>query len=88
MSVYVKAKFRNRGIGKKLIDEILATGQKCGLHTIISRITEGNQASIHLHKMAGFHDIGVMREVGRKFDRLLDVRLMQLIYPQESVSKN
>ena len=81
MSVYIKAEFRNQGIGKKLMDEILAAGQKCGLHTIVSRITEGNEASIHLHRVAGFQDIGVMREVGHKFDRLLDIRLMQLIYP-------
>ncbi len=81
ISIYIKDGFRNQGIGKKLMSAIMDAGEKRGLHTVLSRITEGNEASIHLHETAGFEDIGVMREVGRKFNRLLDVRLMQRIYP-------
>ena len=84
LSIYVKAQFRSRGIGKRLMAEIMAAGEECSLHTVISRITEGNLASIHLHELFGFENIGVMREVGYKFDRLLDVRLMQKIYPRRS----
>ncbi len=60
--------------------EILAEGQKSGLHTVLSRIVEGNDSSIHLHEAAGFKNVGTMREVGYKFDQLLDVRIMQLIF--------
>jgi len=81
ISIYIKQEFRNHGIGKKLMTAIMREGERIGLHTVIARITEGNQSSIHLHEEAGFEDIGVMREVGRKFGRLLDVRLMQRIYP-------
>ena len=79
-SLYVKQKFRNRGIGRRLLENLMQEGERAGLHTVIARITEGNEESIRLHQSVGFEHIGVMREVGRKFDRLLDVCLMQRIY--------
>jgi phosphinothricin acetyltransferase len=81
ISIYVKQEYRNKGVGKKLMSAIMREGERVGLHTVITRITEGNQVSIRLHEAAGFENIGVMREVGRKFNKLLDVRLMQRIYP-------
>ena len=80
LSVYVKEKFRNQGIGRKLMETVLAAGKKAGLHTVISRIAGGNDISIHLHREFDFADIGVMKEVGNKFGQLLDVYLMQKIY--------
>jgi L-amino acid N-acyltransferase len=80
LSIYIKEPFRNQGIGKQLMKELMSAGERCGLHTVLSRITDDNQASIHLHEMEGFENIGVMKEVGFKFNRLLDVRLMQYIY--------
>ncbi len=80
ISIYVRERCRGRGIGSQLMTEVTIAGERCGLHTILARITEGNLASIRLHRSAGFEDIGVMREVGYKFNQLLDVRLMQLIY--------
>ncbi|HHX95422.1 MAG TPA: N-acetyltransferase [Clostridia bacterium] len=82
ISVYVKDGFRGRGIGRKLMEEIIARGRAAGLHTILARITASNEQSIYLHEAFGFQHIGVMREVGRKFGMLLDVCLMQLIFPQ------
>ncbi len=55
-------------------------GEVVGLHTIIARIAEGNAVSVHLHEAVGFELVGVMREVGKKFGKLLDVHLMQKIY--------
>ena len=80
LSVYVKEKFRNRGIGRKLMQAVLEEGKKAGLHTIISRIAGGNDVSIHLHRQFDFADTGVMKEVGNKFGQLLDVYLMQKMY--------
>ena len=80
ISLYVKEEFREKGIGRKLMKSIIQEGQKVGLHTVIARITEGNEISVHLHESVGFQHIGIMREVGRKFGKLLDVYLMQKIY--------
>ena len=59
---------------------IFCQDKRLGLYTIIARIAEGNDVSVHLAESFGFHYIGVMKEVGRKFGRLLDVHLMQKIY--------
>jgi phosphinothricin acetyltransferase len=84
ISVYVDEHFRGQGVGKALVNAIVAEGERVGLHTVIARIAEGNAVSIHLHEEAGFETIGVMREVGRKFDQLLDVYMMQKIYPSKA----
>ncbi len=80
VSLYVKQEFRGRGVGKKLLEALLREGEKAGLHTVIARIASGSDESLHLHESAGFEHIGVMREVGRKFGKLLDIHLMQKIY--------
>lgn len=77
ISVYVKDSFEKKGIGRKLIQEILKKGKKAGLHLIIARITNENQVSIHLHESVGFTQVGVMKECGYKFGKWLDVILMQ-----------
>jgi L-amino acid N-acyltransferase YncA len=79
-SVYVKPDWRGKGVGRKLSVKVLEEGKKTGLHTVILRIAEGNDASIKLAETLGFKQIGVMEEVGTKFGKVLDVILMQLIY--------
>jgi phosphinothricin acetyltransferase len=79
-SLYVREEHQGQGIGRKLMDSMIQEGRKAGLHTVIARIVEGNDVSIHLADSAGFKHIGIMKEVGRKFGRLLDVDMMQLIY--------
>ncbi|MFB3888800.1 MAG: N-acetyltransferase family protein [Candidatus Bathyarchaeia archaeon] len=79
-SLYVREGHRSRGIGRKLLHTIIQEGEKAGLHTIIARITEGNAASLHLFKSEGFEQTGIMKEVGRKFGKRLDVHIMQKIY--------
>jgi phosphinothricin acetyltransferase len=80
ISLYIQEGHQGKGIGKYLIEAIVKEGEKTGLHTIIARITEGNESSLHLHRSVGFTHIGIMKEVGKKFDKRLDVHLMQKIY--------
>lgn len=79
-SIYIKAGQRGKGLGKKLLKAVLDKGQELGFHTMIARITEGNAGSVYLHELMGFKHIGVMKEVGNKFGKILDVYLMQKIY--------
>jgi phosphinothricin acetyltransferase len=81
ISLYIKEEFRGKGAGRRLLEDILQAGEKAGLHTVLARITTANAVSIHLHKSVGFEQVGIMREVGKKFGRMLDVLLMQRIYP-------
>ncbi len=80
ISVYVRDGYRGKGIGKKLTEMVLEAGRNAGLHTVIALIESGNKVSLHIFGQFGFEHVGVMREVGNKFGRLLDVSVMQLIY--------
>ncbi|MCA1030358.1 N-acetyltransferase family protein [Bacillus timonensis] len=77
LSMYIHKDFRGQGAGKELMQQILKVAKRAHLHTIISRISDGNDASIHLHKQFGFNEIGTMKEVGKKFGRFIDVHIYQ-----------
>lgn len=79
ISMYIREGYWGQGIGRKLTKAIFKAGREAGIHTIISCITEGNDASLHLGKVLGFRRIGVIKEAGRKFGKLLDVYLNQII---------
>ena len=82
ISLYIKEGFRGKGIGRKLMEAIDAEARRLGLHTAVVRITEENVASLHLAERFGFRHVGVMREVGYKFGRWLDVYIMQKMYSE------
>jgi phosphinothricin acetyltransferase len=77
ISLYILPDFRHSGIGKQLLEVILAEAQHTELVSILARITEGNEHSIYLHNKNGFKLVGVMKSVGVKFDKLLDVTMLQ-----------
>lgn len=80
LSVYIDPKYRRRGVARGLIGEILAEARGRGdIHTVISVITGGNEASIALHKEFGFIHCGTIQEVGEKFGRKLDIVNYQLM---------
>jgi len=78
-SVYVRDDQRGAGVGRFLLDELLAIASRHGFHSVIARIVGGNEPSIALHRAAGFELVGTEREVGRKFRRWLDVVELQLL---------
>jgi len=80
ISLYVKEKYQGKGIGKKLMEEILKEGRKVGIHAVIARITDGNDVSINLHEEFGFEKVGMLKEVGKKFGKLLDVHVLEKIF--------
>jgi phosphinothricin acetyltransferase len=78
-SVYVHRDRQGEGIGGALLDALVARTREHGFHSIIARIVGGHAASIALHRRCGFAEVGVEREVGRKFGQWLDVVLMQVL---------
>jgi L-amino acid N-acyltransferase YncA len=80
ISIYIHPAHRDKGIGKQLFKAIIDAGRTGELHCVISRISQGNDKSIYLHKQNGFSTVGVIREVGKKFGEILDVTMMQLLY--------
>jgi len=80
VSVYIHSDFRGQGIGSMLLERVTQEGREAKNHTVISRISQGNEISVHLHEKFGYRHVGVMKEVGFKFGKFLDVYIMQLIY--------
>jgi phosphinothricin acetyltransferase len=76
-SVYVARDAHGRGVGRALLGELLRVAEAHGFHAVFARIVGGHDASIALHRAAGFDVVGTEREVGRKFGRWLDVLVMQ-----------
>lgn len=78
-SFYVREAHRNQGVGKQLKRAIIGEARRLEFHTLIARMAEGSDASIHINKAFGFEFVGTLKQVGRKFGRLLDVHIYQLM---------
>ena len=76
-SVYVDETVRGRGVGRRLLHDLVDLAKASGFHTMVARIAGGHEASIKLHAAVGFATVGTEREVGRKFGNWLDVVVMQ-----------
>lgn len=79
-SVYVEEAARGRGVGFILLTALIEVARARGLRHVIGAISdsETSAASIRLHEQLGFRRVGAYGQVGWKFDRWLDVTLMQL----------
>ena len=77
-SVYVHEDFQRRGIGRLLMQQLIAEARAAGIHVVVAGIDAGNAGSIALHRQLGFGEPVVLREVGLKFDAWLDLAFMTL----------
>lgn len=85
-SVYVAPDAVGRGVGKALLDDLVMRCRTQGLQQMLAVIGDsGNVASIGVHRACGFELVGVMKSVGRKFDRWVDVVVMQRALSQGTV---
>ena len=77
-SVYIAPDAHRRGIGRALLDRLIAESEARGYRLMIAVIGDSAQTpSIELHRAAGFKLVGAFEAVGYKFDRWLDSVLMQ-----------
>lgn len=81
-SVYVSRGHAGLGIGRQLMEHVIGVARDSGFHSIMARVETSSTASRALHAACGFELVGVEREVGRKFNRWLDVAVMQLLLSQ------
>ena len=80
-SVYVDVQFRGKGVGKRLLTELVRLAKQQNYHTIVGGIDAKNKISIALHKSLGFIYCGTIKQAGFKFNRWLDLEFYQLILP-------
>jgi len=77
-SVYVAADAQGRGLGRLLLVELIARCEARGMRQMLAVIGDGaNHASIGLHRSVGFRPAGILRASGWKFERWLDVVILQ-----------
>ena len=80
VSFYVDPKAHGKGLGTYILAELIKLGQRTNKKNLISRITSESSVSLHLHHKLGFQEIGIMKQCGIKFNRVLDVNLLQYLY--------
>ena len=77
-SIYVDDSMRGQGVGKQLLQALIAQCEAAGVRKLIAVIGDSaNQGSVGVHQAAGFRHVGTMESVGWKFDRWLDVVMME-----------
>jgi phosphinothricin acetyltransferase len=77
-SIYVAPFAMGHGVGKALLGELISRSIALGLRQMLAVIGDSaNDGSIGVHRACGFEMVGVMKNVGRKFDRWVDVVVMQ-----------
>lgn len=76
-SIYVAHDARGGGIGSALLSALIDAARAAGFQQMLAVIGGGEPASVALHGKCGFVHAGRMRNVGKKFGRLLDTVYMQ-----------
>ena len=78
-SFYVRHDHHRRGIGRAMLEELIARASSHGHRAILGGVTADQLASIALQEAMGFERVALFREVGHKFGRWLDVVYLQLL---------
>jgi L-amino acid N-acyltransferase YncA len=77
VSVYVGAVARGNGVGKALLQALIAESERHGIWTLQAGIFPENVASVGLHKSLGFREVGVRERIGKLGDTWRDVVLLE-----------
>jgi phosphinothricin acetyltransferase len=76
-SIYLAPGAQGQGMGRALLAELAAQAEKAGVRKLIAVIGDSaNTGSVGVHAAVGFQPVGVLKSCGWKFDRWLDVVLM------------
>src|SRR5262249_8395579 len=76
-SVHVRADARRRGVGRGLMEVLLARATSLGKHVMVAGVDAANLVSIRMHEQLGFRQAGTLHHVGCKFGRWLDLTFLE-----------
>jgi len=77
-SIYMDSTAHRQGLGRALLAELCAQAERAGVRKLIAVIGDSaNTASVGLHQALGFTEVGTMAACGWKFERWLDIVLME-----------
>lgn len=79
-SIYLAPTAHGKGLGRLLLEELMAQAERAGVRKLIAVIGDSaNKGSVGVHRACGFQPVGVLANCGWKFDRWLDVVLMDRV---------
>ena len=82
-SIYVADAVRHQGIGSKLLAALLRKAENAGVRKMIAVIGDpAKTGSVSVHQAQGFEHVGVLKNCGWKFNRWLDVVMMDKVLGQ------
>lgn len=76
-TIYLDEAARGKGVGRELMAALEAAAKERGVRVLVAGVGGENSAGIAFHKAMGFVEVGRMPEVGRKFERWMDLVLLQ-----------
>lgn len=79
VTIYLRHSVTGQGIGRQLLGQVIDDCRVQAVHTLVSFITDGNEACERLHSSLGFSKVGVIREAGYKFGKFLGDAIYQLM---------
>ncbi|MDQ0743208.1 L-amino acid N-acyltransferase YncA [Clavibacter sp. B3I6] len=85
-SVYVHDAHQGRGIGRALLEALVAHARAAGKRAVFADIEAGNTGSIRLHERLGFRRVGLLPGIGWKHGRPLDLAILHLSLVEDGAS--
>ena len=79
--VYVDPVHHSRGVGRELLAHIIEAARELGYRSIVASLAADNRSGLALHQKAGFEVVGTLRDAAYKFDRWMDITLVQKSLP-------
>ena len=77
-SIYLAVEAAGKGLGRLLLRELMSQAERCGVRKLIAVIGDSNnKGSVGVHRASGFRHVGTLTSCGWKFDRWLDVVMME-----------
>lgn len=86
-TIYLAREYRQKGVGSALLHAVIEATGRAGIRELVAVIGDStNRGSIRVHEKAGFRHVGTLTDVGHKFERFLDVVIMQRSLGDEPIA--
>jgi len=77
ISLYIAEEARGKGVGTRLMDDVIQASEAAGIWTLQSQVFPENQASLRLHERFDFREVGRRERIGRLGGRWRDTVLLE-----------
>ena len=77
LSIYVERSWRGKGVGRQLLERLIALARELGYHKMVLAAFPFNQSGMALYERVGFSTVGVYREQGQLDGQWVDVIVME-----------